>query len=113
MVMTDSLPEYKHIGTTRPRLAVNHSAREYARTDMATGQRIHANRVTSLVRQLHAPGSGLRVLLHLREASSTVYWRGDIPLEPEDRLLSRPRDADGSHDDGRLLSCRFLTAKEA
>ena len=30
-----------------PPLAVNHSAREYARTDAATGKRVHVNRVES------------------------------------------------------------------
>lgn len=35
--MTDGLPD----------LAVNHSAREYARTDEATGHRVHVNRVES------------------------------------------------------------------
>ena len=45
--MTDGLPAYRHIGKTQPHLAVNHSAREYARTDHATGQRVHVNRVES------------------------------------------------------------------
>ncbi len=33
VVMTDGLPAYKHFGAKHTHLAVNHSAREYARTD--------------------------------------------------------------------------------
>ena len=39
------IPAYKHIGRRQPYLAVNRSAREYARTDSMTGQRVHVNRV--------------------------------------------------------------------
>ncbi|WP_256379218.1 IS1595 family transposase [Azospirillum sp. TSA2s] len=46
-VMTDGLPAYKHIGKRQTHLAVNHSDREYARTDEATGLRVHVNRVES------------------------------------------------------------------
>jgi len=46
-VMTDGLPAYRRIGKTQPPLAVNHSTREYARTDRVTGQRVHVNRVES------------------------------------------------------------------
>lgn len=47
VVMTDGLPAYKHIGATRTHLAVNHSAKEYARTDAVTGHRVHVNTVES------------------------------------------------------------------
>lgn len=46
-VMTDGLPAYKHIGKRQTHLAVNHSEREYARTDEATGLRVHISRVES------------------------------------------------------------------
>lgn len=46
-VMTDGLPAYKHIGKRQSHLSVNHSDREYARTDEATGLRVHVNRVES------------------------------------------------------------------
>jgi len=46
-VMTDSLPAYKHLGAERAHLSVNHSDREYARTDDVTGHRVHVNRVES------------------------------------------------------------------
>lgn len=46
-VMTDGLPAYKHIGKAQPHLWVNHSQREYARTDFDTGLRVHVNRVES------------------------------------------------------------------
>lgn len=45
--MTDGLPAYKHIGKARPHLSVNHGQRKYARTDEATGLRVHVNRVES------------------------------------------------------------------
>ncbi len=43
--MTDGLPAYKHIGKTQVHLAVNRSARVFARTDAATGHRVYVNRV--------------------------------------------------------------------
>ena len=42
-----AFPPTKHIGKTQAHLAVNHPAREYARTDDATGHRVHVNRVES------------------------------------------------------------------
>ena len=45
VVMTDGLPAYKHLGKDRAHLAVNHSQREYVRTDEETGHRVHVNRV--------------------------------------------------------------------
>lgn len=47
VVMTDGLPAYKHLGADRMHLSINHSQREYARTDADTGQRVHVNRVES------------------------------------------------------------------
>lgn len=47
VAMTDGLPAYKHLGAARTHLSVNHSQREYARTDDATGHRVHVNRVES------------------------------------------------------------------
>ena len=47
VAMTDGLPAYKHLGAARTHLSVNHSQREYARTDEATGHRVHVNRVES------------------------------------------------------------------
>jgi hypothetical protein len=46
-VMTDGLPAYKQFARDRLHLTVTHSAREYARTDLATGRRVHVNRVES------------------------------------------------------------------
>jgi hypothetical protein len=46
-VMTDGLPAYKQFGRDRLHLAVIHSAKEYARTDGASGHRVHVNRVES------------------------------------------------------------------
>jgi len=61
-VMTDGLPAYpalgaakspEHIGKRQPHLSVNHSDREYARTDAATGHRVHVN---PAFRAAEAPG---------------------------------------------------------
>ena len=46
-MMTGALPAYKHISRVQPHLAVNHSARHYARTDSETGKRVHVKRVES------------------------------------------------------------------
>ena len=46
-VMTDGLPAYKHISKRQTHLSVNHSDREYARTDEVTDLRIHVSRVES------------------------------------------------------------------
>jgi len=65
-VMTDGLPAYpalgaakspEHIGKRQPHLAVNHSAREYARTDPATGQRVHVNSLASRSRAPECPSA--------------------------------------------------------
>lgn len=45
VAMTDGLPAY--LGTERTHLSVIHSQREYARTDAATGHRVHVVRVES------------------------------------------------------------------
>ena len=45
VVMTNGLPAYKHLGDKHTHLAVNHSQREYTRTDKATGLRAHVNMV--------------------------------------------------------------------
>lgn len=45
VAMTDGLPAYKHLGAKRTHLSVNHSRHQYARTDDATGLRVHVNTV--------------------------------------------------------------------
>ncbi len=47
VVMTDGLPAYKHLGKDRTHLSVNHSAKEFARTDDETGHRVHVDTVES------------------------------------------------------------------
>lgn len=46
-VFTDALPAYRHLGGDHRHLAVTHSAREFARTDPASGLRVHVNTVES------------------------------------------------------------------
>jgi transposase-like protein len=45
VVITDGLPAYQHIGETQTHLSVNHSAKQYARTDEKSGIRAHTNTV--------------------------------------------------------------------
>ncbi|HET8746644.1 MAG TPA: transposase [Ramlibacter sp.] len=47
IAMTDGLPADKHLGAERAHLSVNHSQKEYARTDEETGHRVPVNRVES------------------------------------------------------------------
>jgi transposase-like protein len=53
MALTDGLPAYKHLAKERPHLTVNHSTREYARTDAETGIRVHVNTAESFNSMLH------------------------------------------------------------
>jgi hypothetical protein len=47
-LMTDALPAYRRIGQSHPsHLTVNHSRREYARTDVDSGERVHVNTAES------------------------------------------------------------------
>lgn len=46
-VVTDGLPAYKQFAKRQAHLAVNHSARQYAKTEHASGLRVHVNRVES------------------------------------------------------------------
>jgi len=47
-LMTDALPAYRRIGQAHhSHLTVNHSRREYARTDADTGERVHVNTAES------------------------------------------------------------------
>jgi len=129
-VMTDGLPAYpalgaakspEHIGKRQTHLAVNHSSREYARTDPTTGQRVHVN---PAFRAAEAPGvesfNGFmrRAVVgvwhqisvkHLGRYASEATFRWN---RKKDDVLARMQ-AMIRNGDGRLLSYRFLVGKEA
>jgi hypothetical protein len=47
-LMTDALPAYRRIGQSHPsHFTVNHSKRQYARTDVDSGERVHVNTAES------------------------------------------------------------------
>ncbi|MBK1667638.1 hypothetical protein CKO28_06270 [Rhodovibrio sodomensis] len=47
-LMMDALPAYRRIGQAHPsHLTVNHSKRQYARTDVDSGERVHVNTAES------------------------------------------------------------------
>jgi transposase-like protein len=112
VVMTDGLPAYKHIGKTQTHLAVNHSGREYARTDPATGQRVHVNRVESFNGFMRRAVVGVWHQIsvkHLGRYASEATFRWN---RKKDDVLDR-MGAMVRNGEGRLLSYAFLTAKGA
>ncbi len=46
-----------------------------------------------MIQWVHAPRRDRRVSLDFSETSRTLYRSGDIPLEPEGRILPRPDDS--------------------
>jgi transposase-like protein len=110
MVMTDGLPAYKHIGKTQPHLSVNHSDREYARTDSETGHWVHVNRVESFNGFMRRAVIGVWHQISVKHlgryaSEATFRWnrKADACL---DRMAQMVRNGEG-----RLLSYGFLTAK--
>ncbi len=107
-VVTDGFPAYKHIGKTQPHLPVNHSDRQYARTDDETGLRVHVNRVESFN---GFPGRAVVGVFHFvsskhlgRYAGEAAFrWnrKADACLERMVRLIR--------NGDGRVLPYGFLT----
>ena len=59
-VMTDGLPAYKYIGKTQPHHAVNHSAREYARTDELPAYRWIGSKFPAHLHVNHSKGEYVR-----------------------------------------------------
>ena len=109
VVMTDELPAYKHIGKRQTHLSVNHSDREYARTDEATGLRVHVNRVEAFNSFLGRAVVGVFHFVsptHLgRYAGEAAFrWnrKADASLARMARLVR--------NGDGRTLPYGFLTA---
>jgi transposase-like protein len=107
-VVTDGLPAYKHIGRRQPHLSVNHSDRQYARTDDNTGLRVHVNRVESFNGFLGRAVVGVFHFVspkHLgRYAGEAAFrWnrKADACLE---RMATLIRNGDG-----RTLPYGFLT----
>lgn len=111
-VMMDGLPAYKHIGKSQPHLSVNHSDREYARTDPGTGQRVHVNRVESFSGFMRRAVIGVWHQISVKhlgryasEATFRLNRKADACL---DRMARMVRNGEG-----RLLSYAFLTARAA
>jgi transposase-like protein len=110
--VTDALLAYKHLGRERPHLTVTHSRREFARTDVETGLRVHvstAEGFNSMFRRavvgVYHYVSGKHVDRYAVE--STFRWnRRD--LGPLARLTSLV--ANGA---GRVLPYRALIAEPA
>ena len=108
MVMTDGLPAYKNIAKAQPRLAVNHSAREYAGTVSATGERVPVNRVESFNGFMRRAVTGVFHSISVKHVGrytgeATFRWtrKADSCL---DRMARMVRNGEG-----RLLSYAFLT----
>lgn len=111
-VMTDGLPAYKHIGKAQTHLSVNHSGREYARTDEATGQLVHVNRVESFNGFMRRAVIGVWhqiSIKHLGRYTGEATFRWNRKKEGVlDRMARMIRTGDG-----RMLPYAFLTAKAA
>ncbi len=99
-VMTDGLPAYKQFGRDRQHLAVTHSAREYARTDAATGRRVHVNRVESFNSLLRRAIIGVWHWIsakHLQRYAGETTFRSNHGDEAcLDRMARLIRNGDGN-----------------
>ena len=109
VVMTDGLPAYRHLGKDRTHLSVNHSRREYARTDEETGHRVHVNRVESFNSLMSRAVTGVFHFIsskHLgRYAAEAAFRWNRKKVSCLDRMATLIRNGDG-----RLLPYEFLTA---
>lgn len=109
VVMTDGLPAYKHFGKKHTHLSVNHSAREYARTDNGSGHRVHVNTAESFNSILRRAVTGVFHFISRKHL-------GRYACEASHRLNHRTMDVMGRlagmvrNGDGRVLSYAFLTA---
>lgn len=108
VVMTDGLPAYKHMGKDHTHLSVNHSDKEFARTDDETGHRVHVNRVESFNGFMRRAVIGVWHQISVRHlgryvSETTFRWnrKADACLERMARLVR--------NGEGRLLSYAFLT----
>ena len=112
VVMTDGLPAYKHLGAKRTHLSVNHSRHQYARTDEATGHRVHVNRVESFNGFMRRAVIGVFHNVSVKHlcrytGEATFRWnrKAEACLDRMARLVK--------NGEGRLLSYAFLTARAA
>lgn len=111
-VVTDGLPAYRHLGANHTHLSVNHLAREYARTDRATGQRVHVNRIESFNGFMRRAVIGVFHAIsvkHLGRYAGEAAFRWN--RKTDDSLSRMARLV--RNGDGRMLSYSFLTAKPA
>ena len=81
--MTDGLPDYKHLREKPTHL--NHSAREYARTDNGSGHSVHVNTVESF------NGMMRRVVIGVFHSISVKHL-GRYASEASHRWNHRTRD---------------------
>jgi hypothetical protein len=109
VVMTDGLPAYKHFGAKHTHLAVNHSAREYARTDDKTGLRAHVNTVEAFNGSMRRAIIGVFHFIsvkHLgRYASEASHRWNHRDTSVMERLSGMVRNGSG-----RVLPYGLLTA---
>ena len=107
-VVTDGLPAYKHIGERQAHLSVKHSDREYARTDEATGLRVHVNRVEAFNGFL---GRAVVGVFHFVSPKHLGRYAGEAAFrwnrKAEACLARMPRMV--RNGDGRMLPYAFLT----
>jgi hypothetical protein len=108
-VVTNGLPAYRQFAKRQMHLAVNHSAREYARTDQASGLRVHVNRVESFNSFLGRAVTGVFHFVspkHLGRYALEAAFRWNRKL---DRCLARMAGLI-RNGEGRTLPYRVLTA---
>ena len=108
VVMTDGLPACKHPGATHTHLSVNHSDKEYARTDEETGLRVHVNRIESFNGFMRRAVVGVWHQIsvkHLgRHVSGTTFRWNRSEDDVIVRMMRMVRNGAG-----RVLICGFLT----
>jgi hypothetical protein len=109
VVMTNGLRAYKHFGKKHTHQSVNHSAREYARTDNGSGHRVHVNTAESFNSILGRAVTGVFHFIsrkHLgRYACEASHRWNHRTMDVMGRLAGMVRNGDG-----RVLSYAFLTA---
>lgn len=108
-VVTDGLPAYRQFANRQTHLSVNHSARQFARTDEISGLRVHVNRVESFNSFLGRAVTGVFHFVsskHLGRYALEAAYRWD--RKPEGclaRMTGLVRNGEG-----RLLPYSVLTA---
>ena len=109
-VMTDGLPAYRHLSADHDHLHVIHSRKAFARTDPATGRRVHVNTAESWFATLHRALVGVFHSVapkHLGRYAAEAAFRWNLRAQPVlDRMAAIVACAGG-----RRLTFAALTAK--